>query len=133
MIEKVALAGSDRAAPEGAVLVGEVDPDERIAVTIHLKRRTPDRFAPGSAGDLARLSQPMTRRALAAERRRTHAAAAARVRKLAKAYRVVVRDIDLAARTVTIEATAKQLSQLFGATLRILTTGSSAFAPASAT
>jgi kumamolisin len=37
MIERVALAGSDRAAPGGAVLVGEVDPDERIIVTIYLK------------------------------------------------------------------------------------------------
>lgn len=127
MIEKVALAGSDRAAPDGAVLVGEVDPDERIVVTVHLKRRTPDRFAPGSAGDLARLSQPMTRRALTAERRRTHASAAARIRKLAKAYRVAVRDIDLAARAVTIEATAKRLSQLFGATLRIYDDGQQRF------
>jgi hypothetical protein len=50
MIETVALAGSYRAAPEGAVEVGAVEPDERIAVTVHLKRRTPDRFAPGSAG-----------------------------------------------------------------------------------
>ena len=127
MTEKVALAGSDRAAPEGAVLVGEVDPDERIVVTVHLKRRTPDRFAPGSAGDLARLSQPRTRRALAAERRRTHAAAAARIRKLAKAYRVAVRNIDLAARTVTIEATAKRLSQLFGATLHVYDDGQQRF------
>jgi kumamolisin len=127
MIETVALAGSYRAAPEGAVEVGAVEPDERIAVTVHLKRRTPDRFAPGSAGDLARLSQPTTRRALAAERRRTHARAAARIRKLAKAYRVAVRGIDLAARTVTIEATAKRMSRLFGVTLRIYEDGHQRF------
>jgi kumamolisin len=126
MIEQVALAGSYRAAPEGAALVGDVDPDERIAVTVHLKRRTPDRFAPGSAGDLARL-KPMTRHALAAERRRTHARAAVRIRKLANAYRVAVRDIDLAARTVTIEATAKRMSKLFGATLHIYDDGQRRF------
>lgn len=126
MIEKVALAGSYRAAPEGAVDVGEVDPDERIAVTVHLKRRTPDRFAPGSAGDLERL-KPMTRRALAAERRRTHGRAAARIRKLANAHRVAVRGIDLAARTVTIEAPAKRMSKLFGATLRMYDDGQQRF------
>ena len=62
---KIALAGSNRGEPEGAILIGDVDPDERIVVALHLKRRSPDKFQPGSAGDLARLSQPITRHALA--------------------------------------------------------------------
>jgi kumamolisin len=37
--QKVALAGSNRSEPEGAVVVGGVDPDQRIAVWLHLKRR----------------------------------------------------------------------------------------------
>ena len=57
--QKVALAGSYRAEPEGATYVGDVDPDQRIVITVHLKRRSPDRFQPGSAGDLARLSKPI--------------------------------------------------------------------------
>ena len=105
--QRYALAGSYRAEPEGATYVGEVDPDERIVVTVHLKRRTPDRFQPGSAGDLARLAKPITRRALAAQRRRTHGRAAERIRKLAKRFRVTVRGIDLAARIVVLEATAR--------------------------
>ena len=51
---RVPLAGSNRAAPDGATLVGDVDPDERIPIVVYVKRRTPDKFAPGSAGDLAR-------------------------------------------------------------------------------
>src|SRR5258708_1859691 len=93
--QKIALAGSNRVEPEGAVYVGDVDPEQPIVITVYLKRRSPDKFQPGSAGDLARLARPITRRALAAQRRRTHAHAASRIEKLAKKYSVTVRDIDL--------------------------------------
>ena len=115
--KKIALAGSDRGAPENAAYVGDVDPAERIVVALHLKRRSPDKFQPGSAGDLARLSQPMTRQALVAERKRTHARAAARVGTFAKANRLVVRDVNLAGRVVTLEGSARQMSEIFGARL----------------
>ena len=115
---KIALAGSDRAAPKGAVLVGDVDPDERIVVTLHLKRRSPDQFQPGSAGDLARLSKPITRHALAMQRQRSHARAAARVEKFARANDIAVAAIDLAGRTVTLEAAAGRMAEVFGVTLR---------------
>ena len=61
---RVALAGSDRVAPPGATPVGDVDPDERISVVVHVKRRTPDKSEPGSAGDLARFDKPVTSSAL---------------------------------------------------------------------
>ncbi len=115
--KKIALAGSDRTEPENAAYVGDVDPDERIVVALHLKRRSPDKFPPGSAGDLARLSQPMTRQALVAERKRTHARAAARVRKFAKANRLAVREVNLAGRVLTLEGSARQMSEIFGARL----------------
>jgi kumamolisin len=124
---KIALAGSNRTAPEGAAFAGDVDPDERIVVALHLKRRSLDKFQPGSAGDLARLSQPMTRRALAAQRKRTHARAAARVRKFAKANRLVVRGVDLAGRVVTLEGSARQMSRIFGATLCLYDDGDRRF------
>lgn len=120
---RTSLAGSDRAAPESAVLVGDVDPDERIVVELHLKRRSPDKFPPGSAGDLARLAQPITRRSLAAQRRRTHARAAVRVKKFAKANGIIVRSVDLTGRTVTLDGTARQMAEIFGATLRIYDDG----------
>jgi kumamolisin len=115
--QRIALAGSYRAAPEGATYVGDVDPDERIVVALHLKRRSPDKYQPGSAGDLARLSEPVTRRTLTAQRRRTHARAAARVRKFANANGLAVGGVDLAQRVVTLEGTARQMAQIFGATL----------------
>jgi len=124
---KIALAGSNRVEPEGAVYAGEVDPDQPILITVYLKRRSPDKFAPGSAGDLARLSKPITRRALAAQRRRTHAHAAARIEDLAKKYGVTVRDIDLVQRTVMLQAPARLMSEIFGATLRIYDDGRQKF------
>ena len=80
---RIPLPGSNRAVPEGATLVGDVDPDERITVVVYVKRRTPDEFTPGSAGDLARLARPVTRRQLATQRHRSHASAAARITRLA--------------------------------------------------
>ena len=120
---RVLLKGSDRVAPEGATLVGDVEPDEKITVTVLVKRRTADKFTPGSAGDLARLLKPVTRQALAAQRRRTHARAAARIHKLAAAYGLTVGRIDLVQRTVEIEGTARQMAEIFGATLRIYDDG----------
>jgi kumamolisin len=121
--QKVALKGSYRAAPEGATLIGDVDADERITVVVHVKRRTPDKCAPGSAGDLARLNKPVTRRALEAQRRRTHAPAAARVTAFAKASGLGVRGVNFVERTVTLEGTVGQMSEIFGATLRVYDDG----------
>lgn len=121
--QKVQLAGSFRAAPFGAIDVGEVDANERIVLTVYLKRRTADVFQPGSAGDLARLAKPVTRRALAAQRRRTHASAARRIGKLAARFKVIVRSIDLSQRIVILEATAGVLTEVLGARLRIYDDG----------
>src|SRR5260221_6292096 len=125
--QKIALAGSNRVEPEGAVYVGDVDPEQPILITVYLKRRSPDKFQPGSAGDLARLAQPITRRALAAQRRRTHAHAAARIEQLAKKFGVTIRDIDLVGRTVMLQASARLMSEIFGATLRIYDDGKHRF------
>jgi kumamolisin len=120
---RIALAGSNRAEPEGALFAGDVDPDQRIVVALHLKRRSPDKYQPGSAGDLARLSQPITRAVLATERRRTHAKAAARVTKFAKANGLAVRGVDLAQRVVMLEGTTRQMGEIFGARLCIYDDG----------
>lgn len=125
--QKIELAGSNRVEPEGAVYVGDVDPEQPIVITVYLKRRTPDKFQPGSAGDLARLAKPVTRRALAAQRRRTHAHAAERIQTTAKKFGVTVLDIDLVGRTVTLQASARLMTQIFGATLRIYDDGKHRF------
>jgi kumamolisin len=123
----IEFVGSNRPEPEGAAAVGDVDPDERIAVTIHIKRRSPDKHAPGSAGDLARLLRPTTRQALAAQRARTHARAAARVTKFAEANGFAVRDIDLGTRRVVIEGTSRRMAEVFGVALRVYDDGSRQF------
>jgi kumamolisin len=115
---KIALAGSSRSEPEGAVAVDDVDPDEMVAISVHLKRRTADKHEPGSAGDLARLLRPITREALVAQRVRTHARAAARVTKFAEASGLAVRDVDLTRRRVVLEGTARQMAEVFDASLR---------------
>jgi len=125
--QTVLLAGSCRTEPQGATYVGEVDPDERIVVTVYLKRRTPDRYQPGSAGDLARLSKPITRRALSVERRRTHGRAANRIRRLAARFGVTLCGFDLSQRIVVLEATARQMTEILGATLRIYDDGDCRF------
>ncbi|MBR1208622.1 MULTISPECIES: protease pro-enzyme activation domain-containing protein [unclassified Bradyrhizobium] len=114
---RVPLAGSNRAAPVGATLVGDVDPDERIPIVVYVKRRTPDKFPTGSAGDLARLAKPITRHQLATQRHRSHARAVARVVRLAAERGLTVGRSDPVARTVELEGTARQMAEIFGATL----------------
>ncbi|MES5482466.1 S53 family peptidase [Bradyrhizobium sp. INPA03-11B] len=124
---RLPLAGSERAAPDGATLVGDVDPNERISVVVYVKRRTPDKFQPGSAGDLARLAKPVTRHQLATQRHRSHARAAARIAGLAAERGLSVLGTDLVARTVMLEGTARQMAETFGATLRIYRDGQREF------
>ncbi len=124
---RIPLPGSNRAVPEGATLVGDVDPDERITVVVYVKRRTPDEFTPGSAGDLARLARPVTRRQLATQRHRSHASAAARITRLAAERGFTVVATDLVARTVALEGTARQMAETFGATLRTYRDGERVF------
>lgn len=124
---RVPLVGSDRVAPEGATLIGDVDPDERITIVVHVKRRTPDRFQVGSEGDLNRLAKPVTRRALASQRRRTHGRATARIRKLAAHYGLTVERIDFVARIVVLQGAAWQMAEIFGAMLRIYDDGQCRF------
>src|SRR5689334_21546913 len=121
--EKIQLAGSYRAEPLGATFAGEVDPDERIVLTVYLKQQTRGDYPPGSAEDLARLSKPITRRALAAQRRRTHGRAAERITKLAAHFRVKVLRTDLSQRIVVLETTVRKATEVLGATLRMYDDG----------
>src|ERR1700730_15661365 len=124
---KIERIGSSRDEPEGTAAVGDVDPDERIAITVHRKRRSPDKFAPGSAGDLARLRVPITREALAAQRARTHGRAAARITRFAKANGLAVRATDIVRRRVVLEGTAQQMTELFGVALAMYDDGQRQF------
>jgi kumamolisin len=126
-IQRVEFPGSDRSEPGRAITVGSVDPDERITLTVHIKRRSPDKFRPGSTGDLARFARSLTRAALSAQRARTHAAAATRIARFAKANRITLRKVDLPRRRVVLEGSARRLSEIFGATLRTYDDGYQSF------
>jgi kumamolisin len=122
----IEINGSDRSAPEGAAVAGELDPDALLALTVHFRRRTPAP-PPGSAEDLKRLMRPMTRAALARERARTHARAAARIAAFARAHGITVRNVDLTSRCMVLEAPAGLLMQMFGATVHLYYDGTRTF------
>jgi kumamolisin len=123
----VGLAGSARELPTGADAVGEVDRDAPLSVAVHFRRRGAPPPPPGSARDLARLEHRMTRAALARERKRTHARAAARLEAFARAHGIAVRDVDCSRRRMVFEAPAGRLMEMFGAQLRIYDDGSRRF------
>src|SRR5262245_55307045 len=120
--QAVELAGSTRDAPLGSAYGGEIGPDGPLAATLHFKRRSPAP-APGSAADLRRLLRPMTLRALERQRARTHARAAARIARFARAHGIAVRDVDLTGRRMVLEAPAGVLMAMFGATVRMYRDG----------
>lgn len=122
----VPVPDSLRGAPEGAERVGELDPEEPLALTVHFRRRSP---APrtGGAADLARFNRQRSRSALDNERRRTHAAAAHRVQAFFEASDVAVRDVDFTSRKMTIEAPARVLTGLFHAEVALYRADGDAF------
>jgi kumamolisin len=122
----IEIVGSARAAPEGSAIAGEIDPDAPLALTVHFRRRTPAP-PPGSAEDLKRLMRPMTRPALARQRARTHARAATRIAAFACAHGITVRDVDLTRRRMVLEAPARLLMEMFGATVHLYHDGTRTF------
>ena len=118
----VLFAGSARDEPPGARLVGDLDPEAPLALTLHFRRRSPAPPA-GSAEDLARFRRPMSRLALEHQRARTHARAAARIATFLRDHGVTVRDIDFTSRRMEIEAPARVLTELFHAQVKLYTDG----------
>jgi kumamolisin len=111
-LRKEELAGSHLAAPEGARMSGEVDPDSMLTVTLYFKRRSARPVA-GSEADLAALMRPVSRHALDAARRRSHRRAAERIVRFAEANGIAVGDIDLTRRQLKLTAPAGRLAELF--------------------
>ena len=69
-------------------------PDERIVLTVYLKRPDRKRRRPGSAADLEELTQRVSREQLAAKRKRMFARPIAAVRRFARLHRMKLLDID---------------------------------------
>jgi kumamolisin len=122
----VQVVGSTRLAPPGATLVGSIEPEAILALTLHFRRRSP---APptGGAEDLARLKGHVSREELARQRVRTHKRAVARIADFLRRRDVLVRTIDYARRRMEIEAPASVLIALFNAEVKLYAEGGRTF------
>lgn len=126
VLPSVEFSGSERTAPEGSTVVGDVDPESLFTVTLHFRRRTPPEI-PGSHNDLARFQTRMTHRALRAQRARTHARAAKRIANFMRECGIRVSDIDLLGRQMVLQGTVRRLHDIFGAEIRTYAQGDQRF------
>ncbi|MEO7126062.1 MAG: S53 family peptidase [Nakamurella sp.] len=123
--DHVPLPGSDRSAPAGTRLVGPVGDDDRIEVTVVLRRRVDPQS--GKTADAAAVSDAeprngspvgtMSRSALAA-RFGADPADLQTVRRIVASASCNVLRVDRASRRVRICGTAAALGNLFGVTLQ---------------
>src|SRR5437879_2701145 len=127
MRSKVKLAGSHRYKPKGALVVDDVDRGEPIVITVYLKNPSAKTHVPGSAADLAALTEHASRRALAKRRAREYAPAAAVIVKFAERNSIAVRRTDLTRRCVVLKGTAAQMAKTFGVRLRVYDDGQCRF------
>jgi kumamolisin len=118
--DRVELKGSARAALPGGQDVGPADPNQRVEVTVLLRRGSKPGEFPSVEEMGARL--PRERKYLTREEfARAHGASAAdveKVRAFAAEYGLQVVSGDRAARTVKLAGTVKALNDAFGANLR---------------
>ncbi|WFU07380.1 S53 family peptidase (plasmid) [Rhizobium sp. CB3171] len=121
----VLISDSARAAPDEQ-LVGELDADATLRLTIYFRRRSPA-LPIGSAEDLARLQPRLSRTVLERQRARTHKRAAARISGFLRDRGIVVQTIDYTSRKMEIEAPAHVLTQLFQADIRLYSDGEHTF------
>jgi len=105
---RIVLRGSEKRPVADAELVGDVHPDERIEVTVHVRRRA----------ELVLGSEPLSREEFAA-RYGADPADLARVEAFARAHDLVVVHTSAARRSVLLAGTAAQLSSAFGVDLRL--------------
>jgi kumamolisin len=124
---KVALAGSRRNKPEGALAVGKIEPREPIVVTLYLQNPQSNRHAQGSAADLAELAQPRTRRSFARHRATYYAPAFAVIAKFAKKRGLKMQAKRADRRCVALKGSAERMQKAFGASLRFYEQGQHRF------
>ena len=107
--ERVAVRGSNRLLPPGAILLGDVDAYDTFTVTVVLRRR-------------AKLPRPGSRivsRAKFADLYGASPADVEQVEQFAAENDLTVGEIDLARRSILLTGTAANMSEAFGTTLRL--------------
>ena len=103
-------------------MIGEIDPGDNLALTLHFRRRSPP-LPTGGAKDLARLKRRYSRAALDHQRARTHGPVAARITAFLGEAGVAVRSTDVTRRRMDIEAPARVLTALFHADVALYSDG----------
>ncbi len=91
--------------------------DEPMQVTLHLIARRGPRRRPGSAADFAALTR-VSRRELAALRRRKLKRPIARVRRFARKYRLTVAEVDAPRRHVILRGAPAAIERAFAVKVR---------------
>ena len=99
-------------------------PREPVVLTIYLRHRQRVRRRPGSAPDLAELTQRVSRRELLAERKRLLRRPIAELRRFARQHRMKVLEIDYQRRLVRLGATASSVADAFATSLTCVEEGS---------
>ncbi|HEX8967108.1 MAG TPA: S53 family peptidase, partial [Chloroflexota bacterium] len=117
--DRVAIPGTDKRPVAAAEQVGDVHPDERVEVTVHLRSRAEEDLAQ-RLDELARrpssLHEHLSRRTFA-DRYGADPAHIARVATFARQNGLSVVDTSVARRSVVLSGTAASLSAAFGVTL----------------
>ena len=93
-------------------------PEQRLVVSLHLKRPYRKRRRPGSAADLDELSHRISREDMAAERKRALAKPVAALRRFAKAHGMKVLEVDLPRCRVKLGVRQRDAERVFATALR---------------
>jgi kumamolisin len=103
---------------------GATDAHEaRLVLSLHLKRPRRQRRRLGSAADLAELSRRISRKDLAAERKRALAKPMAALRRFAKTHRMKVLEVDPPGCRVKLSVQSGDAGRIFATTLRRVEAG----------
>ena len=116
--KRTTIAGSTKQAPGNAKPVGEVDPSERISVTVVLRRRS-GADANALAGEA---SERLSREAFA-ERHGADPADVERLEGFAHDHGLTVGEVSVGARTVKLSGTIGDLTAAFRPNLKLYQTG----------
>jgi kumamolisin len=92
-------------------------PDEPITLTIYLRHRQPVRRRPGSAVDLAELTQRVSHQELEAERKRILKRPVSQLSRFARQHGLKVLDISFLRRCVTLVGKASDVERAFATKL----------------
>jgi kumamolisin len=126
-VDSSKLPGSHRPGPEGARVLGDADPTERIAVTVHLKTPLEETQNRAPRSDVRALTGHLHGRpGLAAERVVAYTPARDAFQRFATRQGLVLRE-DLAHRCMHFEGNVAEIERSFGTSLRIYHDGYNRF------